>query len=285
MGKKGFTLLEVVVALFLLGVLMGAAYSAIVSFTRDRAQLDARASAQAKLRRIVEVLTQDLRSMALGGLASDPYPTGERSISFVLLEGGGGYPVLPHNAGGQSFEEENMVELLAPDGLDINPGDTVLLVNASGQAVLLPVTGVRAAWNSRFYVDHAGCRNTISYTPNTLLFRVRKLGLRYTPEDQTLYAHLGMGEVPMAFNLKSFRLDYVYVAPGGGVLVNPPGYDYSNPTGSPPGTVQQGGVDYSLKRLSVTLSTEVRGVSRSYTAQVDLLEGTPYGVRSIRPCR
>ncbi|MGQ9511442.1 MAG: PulJ/GspJ family protein, partial [Thermaceae bacterium] len=63
MGKKGFTLLEVVVALFLLGVLMGAAYSAIVSFTRDRAQLDARASAQAKLRRIVEVLTQDLRSM------------------------------------------------------------------------------------------------------------------------------------------------------------------------------------------------------------------------------
>ncbi|MGQ9511443.1 MAG: hypothetical protein ACUVS9_06035, partial [Thermaceae bacterium] len=75
--------------------------------------------------------------------------------------------------------------------------------------------------------------NTISYTPNTLLFRVRKLGLRYTPEDQTLYAHLGMGEVPMAFNLKSFRLDYVYVAPGGGVLVNPPGYNYSNPTGSP----------------------------------------------------
>ncbi|MGQ9511444.1 MAG: hypothetical protein ACUVS9_06040 [Thermaceae bacterium] len=44
-------------------------------------------------------------------------------------------------------------------------------------------------------------------------------------------------------------------------------------------------MDYSLKRLSVTLSTEVRGVSRSYTAQVDFLEGTPYGVRSIRPCR
>ncbi|MGQ9735672.1 MAG: PulJ/GspJ family protein [Thermaceae bacterium] len=258
MSKKGFTLLEVVAALFLLGILMGAAYSAIVSFTRDRAQLDARASAQAKLRRIVEVLTQDLRSMAFGGLASDPYPTGERSISFALLEGGAGYPVVDY-ALGKSFEEAEKVGILVvPDGiygvdiwgrLDIKIGDTALLVNSSGQAVLLPVIGLGSPDWRRVYVDHPGCGNTISYTPNTLLFRVRRLGLRYEPKDQTLfyalprkvYATPNIREVPMAFNIKAFKLDYVYVAPGGRVLVNPPGYDYSNPTGTPPGTVQQGG--------------------------------------------
>ncbi|RTG96196.1 prepilin-like protein [Thermus scotoductus] len=291
--RKGFTLLELLLAMSLLALLMALAYGGVVEFLKWRSDLDALASAQAKLRRIVEVFTQDLRSAVFGGLSGSPYPTGETSLSFALIEGGAGYPVLPHDAGpNQSFERASEVKILAPVGnaseLGIAQGDTVLMVNNAGDGVLLPVTNVSPVSGEpgRWHIVHAGCGNTITYTPNTLLFRVRTLGLRYNPETKVLEAGVGTGSpVPLAFDLSRFRVDYIYEATRGDVLVNP-----SLPPGqTPPNEVSHNNRTYTLRRLQLVLETGFpsrgRMLSRSYTAQVELSSNTQYDVKQILPCR
>ena len=97
--RRGFTLVELLLALAILATLLAVAYGGVIQFMQSRSDLDAAINAQAKLRRIVEVFTQDLRSAVFGGLSATPYPSGNASISFALIEGGAGYPVLPHDSG------------------------------------------------------------------------------------------------------------------------------------------------------------------------------------------
>lgn len=287
--RRGFTLIELVVALGILGLLLAIAFGAVTRFMGARAELDAQVSAQAKLRRIVEVFTQDLRSAVLGGLAPLPYPSGAQSVSFALLEGGAGYPVLDS---GSSFPLDNKMLVASPGGRPgIGTGDYVLMVNGTGQGMVFPISGVSALTGSTttWSIFHAGCANTIPYTPNTLLFKIRPWGFRYDAQAQTLYARqMGGGEVPVAFGLNRFRIDYVYETGNGAVALNPGNYPYQNPTGAPPVKITLGNVGYDLKRLVLTLEalTPVRGRSKgaTYTAAVDLIANSQFDVNQIQVC-
>lgn len=302
---RGLTLLELLLALAIFSTVLALAYAGVLQFMQSRSDLDATVSAQAKLRRIVEVFSQDPRSAVLGGIAATPYPSGRGSISFALIEGGAGYPVLPHDsASNDSFKqaaEAKIVVLTAdPTQLGIAPGDFVLMVNNAGDGVILPVTQVNPVGGepNRWYVVHAGCGNTIDYTPNTLLFRVRTLGFRYDPLGRQLVYREGAGaEVPVAFDLDRFELHYVYEAAFGDAATDPsgssytPSYDFTNPAGAPPYQVTQVATQrvYSLRRLSVTLEASFpsrgRGFSRTYTSQVELSSNAQYQARRILPCR
>lgn len=293
---RGFTLVELLLALSILGVVLAIAYGGVVQFMHTRSDLDAVVSAQAKLRRIVEVFTQDLRSAVFGGLVSTPYPTGQSSVSFALIEGGAGYPVLPHDSGNNnSFKQAAEVKILAlatqASQIGIARGDRVLLVNQNGDGIILPVTEVNPVGGqaNRWRVVHAGCGNTIDYTPNTLLFRIRTLGFKYDPATRELLYKEGAGDpLPVAFDLDRFRIDFVYEAGNQDVLVNPTGYDYANPSGVPPYQVQSGGKTYTLKRLSLTLGagflSRGRFMDRSYTSQVELSSNTQYQVKQVLHC-
>jgi len=97
--RRGFTLVELLLALAILATLLAVAYGGVIQFMQSRSDLEAAINAQAKLRRIVEVFTQDLRSAVFGGLSATPYPSGNASVSFALIEGGAGYPSCPTTAG------------------------------------------------------------------------------------------------------------------------------------------------------------------------------------------
>lgn len=295
-SRLGLTLVELLLALLILGILLTLAYGGMVQFMQARSDLDAGVSAQAKLRRIVEVFTQDLRSAVFGGLAPTPYPTGRQSISFALIDGGAGYPVLPHDSGNNaSFKTAAEVKIVvlatSASQIGIAAGDHVLMVNANGDGVILPVAQVNPVggqpnwWN----VVHAGCGNTIDYTPNTLLFRVRTLGFKYDPQTKELvYREGASSEIPVAFDLAGFRIGYVYEGASWDVLTDPPGYTYDQPTGAPPYQVEVSGTTYTLKRLALTLSASFpsrgRNMDRTYTSLVDLASNTQYTVKRILPC-
>jgi len=66
--NRGFTLIETLIALAIFMILIGMVFQTTTRYLQVRAEQDAATTAQAKLRRIVEVFTQDLRSAVLGAI-------------------------------------------------------------------------------------------------------------------------------------------------------------------------------------------------------------------------
>lgn len=96
--RRGFTLVELLLALAILATLLAVAYGGVIQFMQSRSDLDAAINAQAKLRRIVEVFTRTCVAPS-SGLSATPYPSGNASISFALIEGGQDTLSCPTTAG------------------------------------------------------------------------------------------------------------------------------------------------------------------------------------------
>lgn len=288
--SSGFTLLELLVAITILTIILGITYAAISEGLRVQSSQEAATSSQAKLRRITEVFTQELRSAVLGAIADAPYASATSSVSFTLLDGGAGYQVLPHDSGNNnSFKNAANVRLIAPE-LDLATGDQALMVNASGQAILFDVgtvTRVGGSGSVEWNVVHPGCANTIDYTPNTLLFKVRSVGLSYDPTTKTLYQREGSGAaVPLAFDLSSFRIDYVYQDSDG----TP--YAFGEPRkvgGKPVRNDSYGGKTVQLARLQLSVGSEAKAltgtVKRSYLSQIELSSNPSFQIQAVTTCK
>jgi prepilin-type N-terminal cleavage/methylation domain-containing protein len=292
--RSGFTLLEVLVALVIFGIILGVTYAAITQSLQVQSSQEAATSSQARLRRVTEVFTQELRSAVLGAISNTPFTAGESSVSFTLLDGGAGYQVLPHDSGNNhSFTTANTARIVAPvsskNDLDLE-GNQALMVNASGQAVIFTVNTVTrhggpgsVEWN----LAHPGCANTIDYTPNTLVFKVKTLGLEYDAASRTLFQREGGGaRLPVAFDLAALRIQYVYRDQGG----TP--YTFAAPlrdgAGHPLRKAEHQGREIELARLQLTLESEARAltgpVRRSYLSQVELSANPSFQIQAVTTC-
>ena len=294
--RTGMTLVEMLVALAVLGIVFALSANGVTSALTGHRVQEATTATQAKLRRVTEIITQDLRGAVLGGIADSPSVAGAQSVSFLQMRGGGGYQVLPHDKGrNESFRRAANVQVLAAVG-DLDgqlEGEPALMVNAAGDAVLFDVSNVQRRGGSGSYehnVVHAGCANTIDYTPNSLLFGVAAVGYEFDPDEGTLYQTFSGGlRIPMAFDLSEFRLEYVYVEPDGTihVLEQP----LRNAEGAPSRAGTVGGRNVGLARLQIVLgaaalSTRGNDVERTYSAQVELNTlGATRQINSVASCR
>lgn len=293
--SQGLTLIEVLVALLVFGAVATIATTGVVNVLQVQATNEAATSAQAKLRRVTEVFTQELRSAVLGGVTDLPYESDANQISFLLLDGGAGYQVLPHDSGrNDSFKQAANVTITAGGTRAEVTGDLegsdVLMVNAHGDAVILPITDVQqngGPSSSTFRLAHPSCANTIDYTPNTLIMSVRSLGISFDPSSGTLYQRVGAGSpVPLAFDMDGVDLEYVYQEADGTphVLTEP-----LRENGVPARESQIGGEDVTLARVQVTVSASERSfggreVNRSYTGQVEMSSNPSFRIEKVVPC-
>ncbi|WP_287369894.1 prepilin-type N-terminal cleavage/methylation domain-containing protein [Oceanithermus sp.] len=299
--RAGFTLIEFLVGLLILGVLMTVAYRGIVGSMQVNADQDTVAGLQAKLRRTMEVFTQELRSAVFGSITDSPFTSTNRSISFALIDGSSGYVVLPHDSGqNSSFVVADNVQVASGAttsrqfGIDV--GDRILMINPSGEAIIFDVGSVVQNGSGVWRIVHPGCANQINYANNTLLFKIQTLGfamgdtLGSNYEPKTLYMKTGSGVVePLAFDLSQFRIDYVYQEPGGTTVLNPTraeGYsaDYPAPT-----VTSSGGTIYTLTRLALELGAEKNSrnkmIRRALTGNVELSSNQTYKIRRLYACR
>jgi hypothetical protein len=253
-------------------------------------------SSQAKLRRVTEVFTQELRSAVLGGVTNTPYASGANQISFLLLDGGAGYQVLPHDSGNNnSFKNANNVHVSTSGPLATVRADLensqVLMVNANGDAVVLDVTTVTQAGGSnsnKFTLTHPACSNTIDYTQNTLIMSVRSLGLSFDPVTGDLNQRTGTtgAAVPLAFDLDGLELEYVYQESDGTPHV------LSAPLLEGGVPVKEGLISanpVTLMRVQLTVSssevtTGNRPVQRSYTGQVEMSANPSFSIDKVVTC-
>jgi len=252
--KTGFTLIETLVSLSLLLILLGLAYNGIDRFMRVRQQQDVITATQAKLRRTVEVFTQDLRSAVFGAIIDEPYASGEDAVSFALLKGNSGFKVYTSNPAGWSDAYDTVVIAENPG---LRRGDRVMIVNQAQKAVILKVTGVRNLGGNRWHIRHNGCKNTLSYYSNTLLFGVDLYGIRYDEDQKALILNEKGNELPLAFGIEDFEIEYL------------------------PSRAQ-------AQRLKVHLTAESPlregTIARGYTGVVELSNNATFDVKEVVAC-
>lgn len=300
-SRGGVTVLEMLLALAVLATMMAIAYGAMSAGLRGEQQQAAITSQQATLRRLAEVVTQDVRGAVFGGLSNQPYRTDGDSLSFTLLDGGAGYHVQSDDPA--AFPDAAAIDVVTDvEGASLAAkeaameaefeGRQAMLVNGNRQAVLLRIARVDPhpandgrTW--RLAIAGGSCANMIAHTPNTLLLAVRTVGLEYDPAAETLFQHTEAGgRQPLAFDLADFSVDYVYQGSDGSVERRDA--PYTNASGAPRKHEVRGGVTLELRRIFLNLRAEeaIQGgsVERVYSAPVDLAANQVFTVGEVSPC-
>ncbi len=291
MRRHGLTLIEVLIAIAILGILIAIAYAAITQGLRVQSSQEAATSTQARLRRVAEVYTQELRSAVLGAVSDHPYASDEHSVSFTLLDGGAGYQVASIDVANNRLGVVNSTASgIAEDG------DQVMVVDAGGTATIFELASdpQASATAGVFDVVPTGsscfdgmvASDEMQRNRNALLFRVKTLGLRYDPEDEILYLdEANTGERPLAFDLSDVTIGYVYREADGTLHV------LDGPLrigGNPARNATIGSEEVELVRLQVQLTGEGRAVTgditRSYVSQVDLASNQSFSVKAVSSC-
>lgn len=253
--RDGFTLIEILISLVILATLLGITYRGVISFMELRQQQDVVTATQAKLRRVIEVLTQDLRSSVFGAIIDEPYPSSDGAVSFALLKGNSGFKVYATDP--VTWKDAYRTFVIA-DNPGVRKGDHILIVNQDQKAVILEVSGVRRVGSQKWVIRHNSCRNTLDYRSNTLLFGVDLYGVRHDADRQTLVLNEEGDETPLAFGIREFKVEYL-------------------PNKS------------SAQRLRVTVSAagEYRGrtLRRRYVGVVELNNNATFDIQEVIPCK
>ena len=284
--KQGFTIVELLVAMALLGVVLTLAYGGIVTGARQQRSQEVLSNSQAKLRRVIEVMSQDIRSSIFGSISDTPYSSSNTTLSFTLLAGGAGYQVLPQNTSNTVVAGNLMV--ISPDvtvAPDLANGQA-LLVNASGLAVIFPVAGLTKSASNEWQLNFPSC-GSVAYTPNTLIFRVATFGYRWDASSKILYyTSAGGSEQPLAYDISGFSVTYVYLNPATGALTERTTPERKNTL--PQKVVQLSGADWTLTQIKLKLATapiiDKKTVERKFETTIDLGATQTLQVNGVRPC-
>ncbi len=287
----GFTLVEVLIALVIFTAVTGLAAVGIVQAIQLQAVNEAGTSLQAKLRRITEVVGQDLRSTMFGGLTNSPYVSGAGAVSFTLADRGQGYAVF--SSGGASFPNSNNIDIfaVAPNVATLGlVGLEAMMVNGAGAAIVFPISNVARvgpAANQRWNVVHAGCNNTIAYVEPVRLFTVDTVGYRFDAATGNLLRRVAGGtERVVAFGLSDVDFAYVYEADDGTTLVR--ATPFVDAGGVPLRVTDVAGIAHVLAAVRLTVEAEEtlngRVVDRSYVAQVRMPDTGSVNLRSVVTC-
>jgi len=264
--KPGFTLIETLISLALLMILLGLVYGGLRQFMQAREYLDTTTSAQAKLRRVLEVVTQDLRSAVFGAITDTPYTSNQSAVSFALLgkktdDGDyisqSGYKVISPAV--PMWEMSFFTVISSPNVPDLEAGDYIMLVSPTEKkGVIMPLTTAPVPTiPGKWMLTHLGCPNTVSYTPDTMVFPVVLYGIRYDADKNELLLKENSQESPLAFDIDDFKVEYL-------------------PNRN------------EAKQLRVTLKTKEqtrsREIEREYTSIIDLYSNASFEIEEVVSC-
>jgi prepilin-type N-terminal cleavage/methylation domain-containing protein len=271
-SRQAFTLIEILVALAIFGILIAVASGAIVQYLRVQSDQEAITSAQAKLRRVTELLSQEMRSAVFGGIFNTPYTSDTDNISFLLLDGGAGYPIVATSTTSLDISSS------AADttALGVAPGDQLLMLTADGAGLLFRANTVTQSGLLWRVTQPAGCTNSFAYTTNTTLFKVRTFAVRYDKASTTLFASESAGEQTLAWNITDFKIDYVYQDSAGNTEIDRPGF--------PARTLGA----FNLQRLQIVAETiersRGRDFTRTYSTQIELPNTNQVSIGGLTVC-
>lgn len=295
---NGFTLLEALIALAIFGLIAVMATTGVSRALRTQSLNESITTSQARLRRITEVFTQDLRSSVLGGVSNLPYTSSDHAVSFITLTGGAGDKVVPHDYGsGNTFEGADYLYMLWSDS-DTSAsslvGQHLMLVNGYGDANIFEVSDVSAVSGTNNYVydvTHSGCTNTVPYTDaRTITLTTQAVGYSFDATTGTLYMTEGpnaANQFPVAFDLTDVKIQYIYLTDAGSTVVRTTPLTDSSGTPVRTGTLPSG-ANATLARvgLVVTAADGSHGtnVTRTISGEVEMSSNPTFKIDKVTQC-
>jgi len=283
---RGFTVLELLLALLVLVIVMTLAFNTSIQGLQLNQSNEAVSSAQNKARRVLEVLSQDLRTAAFAIVTHTPFNSNATSISFAQVAGGAGYAVSA--VAGNSLAIVSNSPTIATE---IPVGSRLVVIDGNGNAVLTRTTGLPTLSGINTYTIPTTCSNLpVTATSQTLASVVSLLGYSYDATNRKLvYQALGDATTTdVAYDVSNFRIDYVYQRRNGSSVSeerNPSGYLVS---GRAQPYFTSSGSEYTLRRLQFTLGVQLplrgRNVERTYTGQVDMINNLYYQAKVVSIC-
>jgi prepilin-type N-terminal cleavage/methylation domain-containing protein len=274
---RGVTLIEMLISMSIFAVVAFLTFMVVTGALRYNSRQQATVAAQAKLRRVVEVVSQEFRGALFGGISNSPYVSNQNQVSFYLLDQGAGYTLMP-DAGfstASSFRvlagnEPNLSQVIL-----IDPGDPYATPARDPLAKIFPVSNVMFSDTDIWIINHAGCTNGMNHLSALQAFGARSVGFRLDSASNILYLSENGQEYPMAFDITKFELAYVYTKSDTTQEKRTTPYLDSN---NLPAKIYTGGSQpATLTELQFTLSTIEKGngdVERVYTGQIPLLDSS-----------
>jgi prepilin-type N-terminal cleavage/methylation domain-containing protein len=273
---RGFTLIEMLISMAIFAVVAFLTMIVVTQALQYNAKQQATVAAQSKLRRVTEVIGQEVRSSVFGGVSHAPYASNNNQLSFYLLEQGSGYTV----ASEALFEGLTSFKILTENEPTLNE---IILVDSYGDpdatpvvkpsATIFPVSGIASAGTDTWKINHASCTNGVKHNRYLQAFGVHSLGFRLDAASKTLMLSEDGVESPMAFGITKFEIFYVYTKQSGGTERRPTPY-LNDLLPAKIYRTETPAETYILSELQITVSTEELGrekITRTYTAQIPLL--------------
>ena len=279
-NTKGMTLVEMLIAMSILGFLLLITSCSIIQSLQVNRLAEEASNTQSKMRRITEVISQELRSAVLGSITDWPVSSDANGISFALLSGDGGLQVRQSPGGSWHNSVNTYVYSSDPAARDRLVGHP---------AVIVPeITGAPG----HDHVQHVDCQIPIHYTQNTRLYSAHVIGYSFDPDLGTLFEVTQGGEaeqtVPFACALSNFEIANEYDEGNNNELVV--SLHFTDGGVAQP-QYEQGGETYELARLRITLASDEDdgGVAREYVSYIELTGigndvELPRAITQLVPC-
>lgn len=279
--RRGITLVELLIALLVFSIVAVLAGSGIVQALRVQSLNEANTSLQGKLRRVTEVISQDLRSTVLGAVVAEPFASDGSQVSFTTAVGGQGYEV--RSISGNPWPGANIFRVFT-DVQPVAAGDRILLVNGNGLGTTVPVGGVTALSNGRYDVTlGGGCTTGVPFSHPVRMFVVDAVGYRLLANGDLERQAVGEAAQALAFALSEFVVQYGYRDQDGTLTMR------NAPVPDAAGTPLRIAGTETLESLRVRVAAEQtifgnRTVERAYVAQITLPPPGNVNLRSVVSC-
>lgn len=276
-GRLGITLVELLIALFVFSIVAVLAGSGIVQALRVQALNEASTSLQGKLRRITEVVSQDLRSTVLGAVIEPPSSLVGNEVVFMLAVGGQGFETEWSGSSATSLT-------VYADGQPVVPGDRILVVNGNGLGATMPVGGVSGGSGVYTVSLGGGCTTMIGSGRPVRLFVVDAVGYQLLANGDLQRQSAGQTAQALAFDLSEFEVRYAYRRQSDGTI------DVrASPRTNAAGTPLRVAGQWVLESLRLRVAAEEtifgnRTVERSYSAQIALPPPGSVNLRRVVSC-
>ncbi|GEM49604.1 type II secretion system protein [Deinococcus cellulosilyticus] len=273
--RSGFTLLEILIALGIVGVLLTLLMKFTVSVNGTSQDLQDRITVTDATRRLSELVTQELRSTAFGVVASQPYAPASNQISVLRPVPGSGNAVVGIGVvPATGFETSTSITTFTGNLASV-PAGTYMVLLSGPAARLLRTTAATTAGTTQVF-SHGSCQNVLGATSATVSL-VTPIGYRYDAAGRVLYEKRGSSaETIMAWNVSQFSLAYTYVNTSTSAETTSSTFSGIT-TGS-------GSFQSVLRRITLTVGMEEDGKSQVLTNTINLTSPIGLNITNYTEC-